>query len=165
MKLSLLSRFCLGIAIPLSMVGCGSVNSDSLQRQQQETILQEATSQTGMPAMVNFFERKMLKRIIEYRDKPNYITYTYVRSQINGELKFLCKSIGYGIPYATQYTNPQKPATHYGESVVLPQADPNGLFSPSSADATWVLCVNPQGGEPDVIYEESRITVSPRPLH
>ena len=43
----------------------------------------------------------------------------------------------------------------------FPRLTPNGLFSPSSADATWVLCVNPAGGEPAVVYEENRITVSP----
>jgi hypothetical protein len=114
-----------------------------------------------MPAIVRFAERKALKRILELRDQAKYITYTYVMVPGTGERKLLCKSFGYGIPYATQYTNPQKTERVFEGVITIPQADPNGLYSPNSADATWVLCVNPSGGEPQVVYEENRITVSP----
>jgi hypothetical protein len=45
--------------------------------------------------------------------------------------------------------------------VALPQADPNGLFSPTSAEGTWVMCKDPKGGEVKPVYIEPRIVVSP----
>jgi hypothetical protein len=144
----------------LSLTGCieDEDTADDTQRRQQEQMNKEATAQTGMPAITQFTERKNLKRILELRDRAKFVTYTYVMVPGTGERKFLCKSFGYGIPYATQYTNPEK---YEYNGTTIPQADPNGLFSPASADATWVLCVNPAGGEPAVVYEENRITVSP----
>jgi hypothetical protein len=142
----------------LSLTGCIGDTADDTQRRQQEQMSKEATTQTGMPAITQFTERKNLKRILELRDRAKFVTYTYVLVPGTGERKLLCKSFGYGIPYATQYTNPEK---YEYNGTTIPQADPNGLYSPANADATWVLCVNPAGGEPAVVYEENRITVSP----
>ena len=72
----------------------------------------------------------------------------------------LCDSVGFGLPYSTQFTNPMKVPSH-DRGVVLPQADPNGLFSPSSSDGTWVQCVNPKTNKVSVMYVEPRIVVSP----
>ena len=132
--------------------------SDDRQRRQSEVLLSEATSQTGMPSIKNFRERKLLKDILELRDQTGLLTFTYLWSDVQGRLVFLCESVGYGIPYATQYTNPQK---WEKTGIVLPQADPNGLFSPSSAEGTWVLCKNPHGSGVRPIYVEPRIIVSP----
>ena len=44
---------------------------------------------------------------------------------------------------------------------VLPQADPNGLFSPASADGTWVLCADPKGGKARPVLVEPRAVFSP----
>lgn len=42
------------------------------------------------------------------------------------------------------------------------QADPNGLFSPTSADGTWILMADPNGGTAvKPVYVEPRIIVSP----
>ena len=64
------------------------------------------------------------------------------------------------MPYATQYTNPQR-VTAGGH--VISQADPNGLFSPGAAEGTWVMCLNEQTQQPDVVYVEPRIVVLPWP--
>jgi hypothetical protein len=137
--------------------GC-TPSSDEKQRQQQEVLLAEGTAQIGMPAIKNFRERRLLKDILELRDQTGLVTYTYVWNELNGRLVFLCDSIGYGIPYATQFTNPEK---HYSASTTLPQADPNGLFSPASAEGTWVMCKDPGGTEVRPVYIEPRIVVSP----
>ena len=51
-------------------------SSDQLQHDQQELLLQGANAATGMPAIVNFAERKMLKRVFEIRDQAiNTTTY------------------------------------------------------------------------------------------
>lgn len=138
-------------------------SSDEIQQQQQEKILKEGVSQIGMPAIKNYRERKILKDILEMRDQEGIVTYTYLASEEAGKLgDLLCVSIGFGVPYATQFTNPQKLEFHSGHGYVsLPQADPNGLFSPSSAEGTWVLCKDPNGKDVKPVYVEPRIVVSP----
>lgn len=146
-------------------VGCDiqtADSSDQVQKVQQEQMLKEAAAQTGMPSIKNFRERKMLKDILELRDQDNVITYTYIVSEMTGKLRFLGTTIGYGIPYATQYTNPQKIADsgHQYGYAILPQADPNGLFSPASAEGTWVLMKDPNSDKVQPVYVEPRIVVS-----
>ncbi|MDO8496724.1 MAG: hypothetical protein Q7S43_04735 [bacterium] len=166
-----ISLFGLILAAVLGMgaseTSCGGPpSSDQVQRQQQETILKEATAQTGMPAVKNFRERKMMKEIIELRDQDGLVTYTYTFSEMTGNYKFFCDSIGYGLPYATQYTNPEKIVEKGADGVTtMPQADPNGLFSPASAEGTWVLCKNPNGNEVRPLYVEPRVIVSPFKLN
>lgn len=154
--------------------------SNDIQRQQQERILAEGNAEVGMPAIKNFRERKLLKDIYELRDQDGLVTYTYLWNQFNGKLVFLCDSIGYGIPYATQFTAPESVQSYnLGSDVVqgsstsahdnqqywgverLPQADPNGLFSPSNAEGTWVLCKDPNGPTTQPLYIEPRVVVSP----
>lgn len=143
-------------------------NSDTVKNKQQEQLMQEANSQVGMPAIKYFNEMKMAKMIMELRDQENLTTYTYLYSAMTGKLMFLGKSIGYGLPYSTQFTNPSKPEYHEwssynGWNIVLPQADPNGLFMPASADATWVMLVD-KDGKPHPTYIEEKVIISPVPL-
>lgn len=147
------------------LIGCveRKPSSDSIQAEQQERILKEGTAQTGMPAIKNFRERKILKDIIEMRDQEGLVTFTYIVAEMTGKLIFIGESIGYGIPAATQYTNPQKIAAqgHQYGYAITPQADPNGLYSPQSAEGTWVLLKDPNGKAVKPVYVEPRIIVSP----
>lgn len=159
------------IVLPLLglLAGCPEENktSDSVQRQQQERILAEGTSQVGMPAIKNFREKKLAKELLELRDQEGLVTYTYLWNEMQGKLVFFCSSIGYGLPYATQFTNPQKiedKQTQIGYAI-LPQADPNGLFSPASAEGTWILCKDPNSDKVAPIYVEPRVVTSPFKLH
>lgn len=139
-----------------------TAKADRIQREQQGKMMEEATAQTGMPAIKNFRERKLLKDILELRDQDGLVTYTYTFSEVNGTYRFFCNSIGYGIPYATQYTNPQRPTWNGSAGgVTLPNADPNGLFSPAAAEGTWVMCKDPNGKEVRPLYVEPRVIVSP----
>jgi hypothetical protein len=139
--------------------------SDQIQKEQQEKILQEGTRQIGMPAIVNFQEKQTLKWIFELRDNNKILNYAYVFSEVTGKFSYVGKCIGFPIPYATQYTNPQKAERLYAQGyVTIPQADPNGLFSPASAEGTWVLLVNPKTGNPCPMYIEPKVTVVPFPL-
>lgn len=145
--------------------GCSyEKSSDSVQRDQQERILKEATAQSGLPAITNFRERKLAKQILEMRDQEGLVTYTYLWSDMLGQAIFLCHSVGYGLPYATQYTNPQKVETYTSGRLTLPQADPNGLFSPASADASWVVCKVPGVGKAVPGYFEPRVMTVPYKL-
>lgn len=147
----------LSLALIVLGLGC-ETTSDDIQRSQQEVILAEGTAAVGMPNIKNFRERRLLKDILELRDQNSLATFTYLWSEYQGKYIFFCNSIGYGIPYATQFTNPQK---YRHQGVMLPQADPNGLFSPASADGTWVLCKNPKGPEVKPVFIEPRVIVSP----
>ena len=136
--------------------------SGQIERKKQEELSLQAVQQVGMPAIVNFAEKRMMKDIMELRDQ-NVATTTYLVG-MNNQLTKLCTSIGYGLPYATQYTNPQTPVYEVHGNITLPQADPNGLYSPASADGTWVLCVDKKDGKAKPVFIEPRIIVSPFPI-
>jgi hypothetical protein len=162
-----LSLLAIGV-VSVLLIACSkdvSASADSLEKSGTDQITTQAARKVGTPGIVNFFEKDMLRVLYELRDNPKYTTYTYVRD-MNGHMHFLCNSIGFGIPYATQFSNPQKSVKENGvlEHPVylsMPQAEPNALFSPSSADGTWVLCLNPNENKIAPVYEENRITASP----
>lgn len=143
--------------------GGGMSAADRIQRQQQEQLMAESTSAVPLPAIKNFREKRLLKDIFELRDQAGLTTYTYVWNELAGRLVFFCDSIGYPVPYATQYTNPQKTieGRTTGEFTAIPQADPNGLFSPAAAEGTWVMCKDPHGDAVRPVYVEPRVVVSP----
>ena len=149
------------VAVAALLAGCEETSYEK-EHAKQEALSMQGNSAVGMPAINNFAEKKMMKMIIELRDQQiTTITYT---QDMNGKLHKLCDSQGFGLPYATQYTNPQQ-VTHYGAGyATLPQADPNGLFSPSSAEGTWIMCLNSQTKKMAPVYVEPRVIVSPFPL-
>lgn len=142
--------------------------SDVLQARQTEAALSEAQRQIGLPNIANFQQRKLMKWIFELADKSDLVTYAYIKAEYTGKLIFVGKCFGYGIPFSAQFTNPEKVVhkNNYqgGSYGTLPQADPNGLFMPTSSSATWLIMVNPVTGEPKPIYFEPEIVVSPFPL-
>lgn len=128
----------------------------------QAKVTAEANRQTGLPAISNFTEKKFAKMIYELRDQE-IKTWAYYLD-VDGNRHLLCESVGYGLPYSTQYSNPLRTVdrwSNYAEQ--LPQAEPNGLFMPDAADATWVLCSDGRGGVAPV-YSEPTLLVSPFPL-
>lgn len=147
----------------LIMAGCSEdqSSSDTKQKNQEEKMLQQATSQTGMPNITNFQERKQLKAILEARDTANLITYMYTQNEMDGKWVYQGEAIGFPIPYATEYTNPEK--TVYGSYqdnfTTIPQADPNGLFSSQDTSGDWIMAVNPKTGQPEPQYMEPNVTV------
>jgi hypothetical protein len=155
------------IAASLVLSACDlepPADSNKVQAEQQERILQEGTSQTGMPAIKNFRERKTLKMIYELRDQEGLSTYTYVVPEQTGKPVFLCDSVGYAISDATGYTNPDKVvnAGSYSDNgwMTMTQAEPNGLFTPDVSDANWVLCLDPKTSKPLPVFISSKIIVS-----
>jgi hypothetical protein len=146
----------------LALSACDEIKptSTQIERRKQEELSLQSVTQVGMPAIVNFAEKRMMKDILELRDK-NVATTTYLVG-MNNQLTKVCDSIGYGLPYATQYTNPSRVVYDQGHGgQVIPQADPNGLYSPASADGTWVLCVDHKDGKAKPVFIEPRVIVSP----
>src|SRR5271157_1288009 len=144
--------------------GCdSSPSATEVEARKQEQMTKQGIQQVGMPAIINYQEKRVLKQILELRDTA-IVTVTYI-VDLNGKLHKVCDSIGYGIPYATQFTNPGViHGDEYHSLVVLPQADPNGLYSPPSAEGTWVQCTDPATKKLSVVYLEPRVIVSPYPL-
>jgi len=57
------------VSLLFVIAGCGEYtppapSSDEVQQRQQEQVLKEGTAQTGMPAIKNFREKKLLKDIL-----------------------------------------------------------------------------------------------------
>lgn len=139
-------------------VSCVPVPVESAeQKQSRETksLQIEANNRLGMPNITNFTERRFAKMLLELRDQET-TTYTYYLD-MNGRKHLLCKSIGYGLPYSVQYTNPEQ---YYAQGGTLPQADPNGLYMPQGLSATFVMCVSAEG-KIQPVYIEPEIIVSP----
>jgi len=143
------------LLIALTHQACDQNDAD---RAATEGRMKEMRAQVGLPHIVNFTEAKFAKLTSELRDEE-IRTWTYYLD-MNGGRHLLCESVGYGLPYSVQVTNPEA-AT--GRDYALPQAEPNGLFMPESADATWVLCSDGKGGVAPV-YSEPTLIVSPFPL-
>ena len=155
-----------GMILCMSNSGCDkqSPTTNELLAEKQESLMQEANRQVGMPAIKNFQERKLMKMILELRDQEDLVCYAYLWNEYNGKLVFLGKCIGYGLPYATQYTNPETletPGMSDRGCATMPQADPNGLFMPASADGTWLMMIDPESKDPRPVYIEPRVIVSP----
>ena len=149
----------------LPLVSCFEESSDTQMRRSTEESMKEANMQIGMPAIINFQERKLAKQIFELRDKEDLVTYAYIVNHMTGELVFIGRCIGFGLPYSVQYTSPM--VNKYGDhtEAPVPQADPNGLFMPDGLSATWLMMIDPKTGDPRPVYVEPQIIVSPFPLH
>jgi hypothetical protein len=148
------------VLVAAALVGCYNTSeADREQAQETGRMTAEAHAQVGMPDIINWTELRQFKDILELRDESQLATYTYIVNW-QGELLPLCQSIGYGLPYSVQFTNPEKHVWIRGNLGKLPQPDPNGLFMPTGLSATWVICIDPDTGEPDPVYVEPEIIVS-----
>lgn len=142
------------LLIMVSFAGCME-SVDFEQAQQTKELMREAQDQIGMPNIKYFFERKMMKEILEKCDDPELVTYLYTKN-LNGKYVYEGRGIGFGVPYSVQYTNPQR---GIGNGATLPQADPSGLFKPEGLSATWYMMIDEDTGGTYVEYWEPSIIV------
>ena len=151
------------LALTFATIGCDEVrDSNRIETEKQEQGLQEMAKQVGMPAVSNFREKKILKMVIEMRDQ-NITTFTYSHAEYNGKFRFMGNSIGFPISAATQFTAPTK-MQWYGSNHgwrQVPQADPNGLYSPASAEGSYLLMQDPVTKEVKACYFETRVNTLP----
>jgi hypothetical protein len=147
-------------------------NADKELQKQTELSMQEANRQVGMPGIVNYQEKKNLKWIYELCDQEDFFCHAYLFNTMTGEVgQYLGQCIGYGIPYSTQFSNPEKivnGAEMLGRSLSsyetiqpIPQPEPNGLFKPEGLSATWLIMIDPETKKPRPVYVEPEIIVSP----
>lgn len=153
------------LAMALSLAGCApppeTVNET--ETRQQAAVLKNIVENQPPPDLGGYSrEREALIQIVEERNRSTP-TWTY-RIALDGSLIEVCPSIGFGIPYATQLTAPERMETGGNGSsgywaVTVPQSEPNSLYSPESANATWVICVI--NGMQVVQYMEEDVDIRP----
>jgi hypothetical protein len=149
---------------------CDSTPSvDNQIAKQQELQQRDQNNQIGLPDIKNWTEKKLMKYVYELRDNAKLICYAYTRNDYTGKYVYEGRCMGYGLPYATQYSNPEKIVDGAEETshtmsetspIAKPQSEPNGLFMPSSAAATWIVMINESTGKTEVQYYEPNIVVS-----
>lgn len=169
----LISILLLGILFALTFLsGCepSPKSTDQIQKEQTDKIMKELDNQVGMPDIVNFYEKKLMKQIYELRDRSDLVTYVYTVNQMTGKYVYQGKGIGFGLPYSTQFSNPMKAVdlekeldrhiSGYKAFSTMPQAEPNGLFTASGMSATWIIMINEETGELEIEYWEPSIVVT-----
>ena len=134
---------------------------------QQDLQMQQFLRNPPVPSFDWSLERHMLIQLYAARQKATN-TFSVVQSEFTGKILWSCPSMGFPLPYATQLTNPFQAqwAYHGGEGVAgipIGQQEPNGLFTPPSADGTWVPCVD-EKGRITPVYEERKVTTFLRPV-
>jgi len=94
------------------------------------------------------------------------MTWTYLWSDYHRCFTFIETSVAYPMPYATQRTSPQKIVKRATDHwLAMPQADPNGLYSPADAEGTFVEMNNPtKVNQTGLVYSEPRISTFPYEL-
>lgn len=128
-----------------------------------------ADRQVGMPRIVNYSQRKLLKNAYEDMDQT-ILTWVYTQG-IDGRFVCLGQALGYGVSMGTQFTAPE-----YPQRIVIPQSnnggydyvtemmaqpEPNGLFMPSSGDATIVDLIDPKTGQAHTAMMEPKVVTMP----
>lgn len=143
--------------------------SDTNMTESMEALIQQSQRVVGMPSIVNFFERQMVRMLYEIRDNPEFQTHSYIVTMTGNFVK-ICDSIGYGINASIQFSSPEKmvDAGRYRENgyMTMPQMEPNGLAMPEGLAATYIMCINPDDPESGIkaVYVEPEVIVSPFPL-
>lgn len=148
-------------------VACGNVNQ-SVTHDQDQTNSQLQQYQKVQP--VPYYDwSEQRNTLIQIYNAKNEARETWaVIESITGEALWACPSIGFPIPADTQLTNPDQIAVTQNGSTwydgVVPQMEPDGLYASSGTDATYVLCVRPDG-KAVPIYTEQKVSTFPFPVH
>jgi hypothetical protein len=170
---SIHARALLGLAVVVlcsaGQGGCddrASASAADTEKSLTDRAMVQMLRNQPVPVFDYSMERRMFIEIYKARQRA-VATFSVVQSAYTGKVLWSCPSIGFPLPYAVQLTNPhQSEWRGYGDhysSAVIEQAEPNGLYSPSQSDATWVPCVNANGNITPV-YEEKHVTVFFQPM-
>ena len=157
-----MKKFLFAASAVAALSGCveREATADERQTAEQMQSLNAADREIGMPRIVNFAQRKMLKNSYEDMDQTT-LTYVYTQA-IDGRFVCLGQALGYGVMGGTQFTAPTAMTNPYaGVYVDRPQAEPNGLFTPSSGAATIVNLINSATGEARTALVEPDVVTVP----
>jgi len=165
MKKFFLMMFVICLTI-FTLAGCAASpqSTEEVISEQQNRLTTEASRQLGMPNVKEFYEKKMAKEIIELRDNSKLICFAYTKNEFSGKFVYIGRTMGYGLPYSVQYTNPLQVvkgdiSVQEGMTTIS-QADPNGLYMPEGLSATWLMIINEETGKREVMYAEPNMVVT-----
>lgn len=139
--------------------------ASSRQASATRTAMDNADREVGMPRIVNYAQRKLLKNAYEDMDQTT-LTYVYLQG-LDGRLVCIGQALGYGVSLGTQFTAPEYPQhVKMPENVadvteMLAQPDPNGLYQPDTGAATIVNLINPSNGEAHTALIEANVQTVP----
>ena len=162
----LLSILTLGV-LALAIAGCGQAdtadNKEAAVVDRQQKIYLET-----QPVHIYDYSipRDMYQQIYDITTTKVVATYSVIES-VTGVTRYHCPSMGYAMQADRSLTNPLKGAHNIDGtgadefSVVVEQAEPDGLFSSKNTDATWVLCVELGTGEAYPVYSEHKVMTFP----
>lgn len=166
----LILLFIIGL---IFLSGCSTtdLNADTKQTQKQEELEKEMRDNIGDPEITEFWEAQNYNKIMEKRDNPKLICYWYTKNEYTGKYIYEGQCSGFGVPYSTQISNPEKIVEgdkelgydlsgYINYPMSKPQAEPNGLYMPTSSSATWVLVYDQKTKESKVEYVEHLISVT-----
>lgn len=140
--------------------GCNDTQTAAkIEHAQQEAGSKALLRNQPVPTLDFSMERQIVIETYLARNRK-LSTWAYTRD-MQGRWTEICASMGYPIPYSTQLTNPSQ--VYHGsnyELATIGNPDPNGLYSPTSSDATIVSCVDKDGSVNPVSVEE-RVTTFP----
>jgi hypothetical protein len=134
--------------------------STALVQEQAKVNSQQEIAQNKVPqpVMEIYLERYLMSSLYTARDQA-VATWSYIQSPYTGKILWRCTSVGFPIPGGTQLTNPSQ----YYSSTTLPQAEPNGLYTPNTSAGTYVMCVN-KDGTITPAYKEPQVETSLCPI-
>lgn len=148
--------------------GCYGANKSITSDQQlSDRQLQQYQAVQPVPFFDWSMDRAALEAIYTAKNEQRQ-TYAVVTSQGTGAVIWTCPSVSYPIPADTQLTNPQQ-LTAVSQSGagwiegVVGQMEPNGVYSSAATDATYVLCIRPDG-KISPVYTEQKVSLFPFPV-
>lgn len=152
MKKAFLALVLFGILMGCATTGTQNVRQESAQ---QALGVSAIIQNQPVPDLGGYsWDREVMSKVLLWRNKPQQ-TYAYMIDF--GKTFEVCPSLGMPIPFATQITSPeQENYTYYS----LPQPEPDSLYRPDSAEATYIMCLNVDGTVTPT-YWEPRMFVLP----
>lgn len=159
------------MSLLILLEGCVAEKPNIAQTEQAQADFgqQQIIKNQPIPDMNGYsYERWLAFKMIEIRNKSVKVAYAYqfVPTANGLQTVFICETLGYPIPYAVQTTNPQRiewiaRGGNYS-LVTLDNPEPNMLYMPASADATWIPCVF--DGKIFPFYYEEKVETFPLEL-
>jgi|APSaa5957512493_1039668.scaffolds.fasta_scaffold04280_6 hypothetical protein len=153
-----------GVALVTAVVLTGCQDKSQTEKDKEQVANQQAqySASQPVPAYDWSLERHLMIELYNTRNMKA-VTHSVWRSN-SGVVEGDCPSMGFGMPYDTSLTNPLK-GQYYrnGGTVVVEQAEPNGIFASKNTQATWVMCTN-KFGSIEPVYVESKVTAYPYPV-
>jgi hypothetical protein len=143
--------------------------NDSSEAKDAEIVArQQSIYQDAQPVHIYDYSipRDIYQQVYDVTTTQVVATYTIIET-ITGETKYEGPSVGYALPADVSITNPLQGSYNRDDpgedefSVVIEQAEPNGLFSSKNTDGTWIMYVDLKTGEVYPVYTEHKVTTFP----